>query len=225
MSFLKEKDRQAVIKEFSKITKDLKVLLFTTDKNCILCKETQSLLEEVTSLHPRIKIESYNESDQEKTAKFKIDKYPALVVTDMDESILGIRFFGIPAGYEFVSLLSALVEVGTGKVELKKETIDIVNSINKPVHIQIFVTPSCPYCPGAVRTGHQMALLNPNITADMVEAQEFAALSNRYHVMGVPRIVINENSYFEGSLAEQVYVERVLKALNGQSGNLSIDLK
>lgn len=225
MSFLKEKDRETVEKEFSKITRDFKVLIFTTDKNCMLCKETQSLLEEVTSLHPRIKVETYDESEKEKTAKFRINKYPAIIVTDMEESIRGIRFFGIPAGYEFVSLLSALVEVGTGKAALKKETVDTVKSITKSVHIQIFVTPSCPYCPGAVRTAHQMAFLNPNIIADMVEAQEFAQLSNKYHVMGVPRVVINENSYFEGSVAELVYVERVLKALNGQSGNLAIDLK
>ncbi|MBN2724655.1 MAG: thioredoxin family protein [Deltaproteobacteria bacterium] len=224
MAFLKGKDKEAVTKELSKITRNIKLLYFTTEKTCMLCKETGELLEEVAGLHEKISVEVHGDGDLKKAKKFGIDKFPAFVITEQNEKTTGVRFFGIPAGYEFVSLLGALVEMGTGNTELTTDTKKKIAEIKKPVHIQVFVTPTCPYCPGAVRTGHQMAMLNPNIISDMIEAQEFPELGMKYHVMGVPRTVVNENGYFEGALPEALYVERVIRAVNGESGNLAADL-
>ena len=60
---------------------------------------------------------------------------------------------------------------------------------------------------------HRLALANPNITADMVEATEFPELANKYNVRGVPRVVINDESHFEGALPEEMYVDEILKAV------------
>ena len=229
MGLLQENDKKAVKKEFEKITKTVKIIMVKSeDKNeCQLCEETKSLLEEVSDLNDKIVLEVHDKSEADVImAKYGFDKFPAFVVTDEEGTNNGVRFFGIPAGYEFISLMGAIIEVGSGEIELTAKSKELVKSIDKPLHLQVFVTPSCPYCPRAVRTAHQMAMLNENITADMVEAQEFFDLSNKYNVMGVPRVVVNEDSYFEGALPEAIYIERVIKAVNGEmSGNLAADLR
>ncbi|MCK4297783.1 MAG: thioredoxin family protein [Candidatus Marinimicrobia bacterium] len=88
-----------------------------------------------------------------------------------------------------------------------------IESIDKLIHIQVFVTPKCPYCPSAVRTAHRLALANKNITADMVEATEFPYLSQKYSVRGVQKSVINENWSLEGAVPEQMFVEKINESL------------
>ena len=79
--------------------------------------------------------------------------------------------------------------------------------------IQVFVTPTCPYCPAAVRMAHKLAMANPNIYGEAVEATEFPALSQKFYVMGVPKTVINEGAVqFEGAYPEDDFVEKVLEA-------------
>lgn len=87
-----------------------------------------------------------------------------------------------------------------------------MKSVTKPLHIQVFVTPTCPYCSIAVRTAHQLAIENLNITADMVESIEFPHLANRYSVMAVPKTVINDKIEFVGAPSEEEFVDYVLRA-------------
>jgi alkyl hydroperoxide reductase subunit AhpF len=75
------------------------------------------------------------------------------------------------------------------------------------------VTPTCPYCPRAVILAHHMAFASQRVTADMVEATEFPELSARYHVMGVPRSVINENVHQEGAVPEPMLLAKLREAL------------
>ncbi len=74
--------------------------------------------------------------------------------------------------------------------------------IDRPMHIQVFVTPTCPYCPRAVRLTHQFAMKSDLIRADMIESTEFPQLANRYEVMAVPKVVINDTIFSEGALPE-----------------------
>ena len=67
-----------------------------------------------------------------------------------------------------------------------------IQAIDKEVSIKVFVTLSCPHCPGAVQTAHRLAMLNPKIKAEMIEAQTFYELSDKYQVSGVPKIIIND---------------------------------
>ncbi|HHR85866.1 MAG TPA: glutaredoxin, partial [Candidatus Acetothermia bacterium] len=95
---------------------------------------------------------------------------------------------------------------------LAPETKDALAHLAEPVHIQVFVTPSCPYCPKAVRMAHMMAMESDKVTADMVMANEFPQLSNKYNVMAVPKVVINEDTSFEGAIPEDDYVSFVAQA-------------
>jgi alkyl hydroperoxide reductase subunit AhpF len=86
---------------------------------------------------------------------------PAVVMLDQDGNDTNIRFFGIPGGYEINSFLGALLEVSGERQELPADILKRIQKIDKDIHIQVFVTLSCPHCPGAVITAHRLALENP----------------------------------------------------------------
>ena len=170
------------------------------------------ILKEVEELHDLITLYIYNfDTDRDIVQKYGIEMIPATVIEG--EKDYGIKFYGIPAGYEFSSLIEDIMDVGEGKPELKEETINAVKDINKPVHLKVFVTTTCPYCPTAVRIAHKFAMVNENIKGDMIEANEFPELSQRYNVYAVPRVVINEDRYFEGALPENQFLNEILEAL------------
>jgi glutaredoxin len=79
--------------------------------------------------------------------------------------------------------------------------------------MQVFVTPTCPYCPRAVLLAHQLAMESDMIRGDMVEAIEFPHLSQKYEVRGVPRTVINEDVHLEGAAPEQMVMARLMEAI------------
>lgn len=216
MTILKEKDRQEIKKRLGELKGNVRLLFFTQELECQFCRETGQLLREVAELSDKLKLETYNLiTDKVIADTFNVDKIPATVVMS-EEKDYGIRYYGIPSGYEFASLLESIEMVSTGKTQLSEGVIEKVKQIDKPVHIQVFVTPTCPYCPPAVLMGHALALLNDNIKADMIEATEFPHLANKYNVRGVPRIVINEDHHFEGALPEQQYLDEVLHVVETQ---------
>lgn len=213
MAFLREKDIEALRKRFESLKKPIRLINFTQEIECRHCRDTRMLLQEVADISDKIAIEVYNfQLDKEISDQFAIDKIPASVV--MADEDVGIRFYGIPSGYEFASLLEAIEIVSSDRSPLKGDTLDRIKKINKDVHIQIFVTPTCPYCPAAVVTGHALAHASSKIRADMIEVTEFPHLTNRYAVMGVPRVVINEDTFFEGALPEPAYVNKIFEALS-----------
>jgi len=212
MSLLNEDLKAKVSRIFAQNLEDeVKIRYFTQDFECEFCKETRMLLEELTALSQKIKLEVYDfVADAEKAKEFGVDKIPATILSGKNE--YKVRFFGIPSGYEFTTLIEDIVDVSKGRSRLPPQLVNKVKSITKPIHIQVFVTPTCPYCPKAVRVAHQLAIENLNITADMVESIEFPHLANRYSVMAVPKTIINDKIEFLGALPEEKFIEHVLKA-------------
>jgi len=151
-----------------------------------------------------------------KAAEYHLDKIPAIIIKTENDT--GIRFFGIPSGYEYMSLLEAIVDASRGQTELSPATKEALKKLNKEVDIKVFVTPTCPYCPMAVRLAHQMALESPLIRAAMIEAAEFPELTQKYEVMGVPKSIFNETITLEGAVPEEIFLEQVLKAAGEKAG-------
>lgn len=140
-----------------------------------------------------------------------VDKVPAIAVIGAED--YGVRLYGIPAGYEFTSFVHAIRSVAAGTTDLGAEVEAELAQIAEPLHLQVFVTPTCPYCPQAVVMAHQMAIASPYIRADMIEATEFPELSMKYQVMGVPRTVINETVHIEGAAPLGMMMDRIREAL------------
>jgi glutaredoxin-like protein len=211
MALLNERVRSQVKDLFKGLKEEVKLVVFTQEIECLFCEDTRRLAEEVASLSDKVSAEVFNfVLDKDKVERYNIDKIPAIVVEGKKD--YGIRFYGIPGGYEFTSLIHAIQMVSSNESNLLPGTKARLKALSNPVHIQVFVTLTCPYCPGAVQTAHKMAMESDLIRADMVEASEFPHLTNKYNVLAVPKVVINETIEFEGALPESQFLEYVLKA-------------
>lgn len=212
MPILDEKTKTEVTKMLLPMIKPVILRLYTQPFECGYCKDTHTLLEELASLNGLLQLEVFQfDQDTEAVKKDAIDKIPAIAI--IGEKDYGIRFYGIPAGYEFSSLLNAILMVSTGVVKLTTETKTWLDNLAKPVHIQVFVTPTCPYCPPAVILAHSLAFYSDKVKADMVEVSEFPHIANKYSVQGVPRSVINEKWFMEGAAPEAMLLSKIKEAL------------
>jgi glutaredoxin-like protein len=213
--YLDEKLKEELRKQLSILTKKVRIVFFTQELECQYCKETRSILTELTEVSDKLNLEVKNFIvDKSDADKYGVDKIPATVLLDENGKDYGIKFFGIPSGYEFASLLEDIKMLGTGNTGLPADLENEIKKIDSEIHMQVFVTPTCPYCPQAVVTAHKFSYLNDKIKGDMVEATEFPHLSNKYNVRGVPRTVINENTFIEGAAPEQMVLDKVKEALN-----------
>jgi alkyl hydroperoxide reductase subunit AhpF len=203
MSLISEKDQQTLQKLFEELEGDVTITnfiqrespLIIPGQECDYCKETRELLEEVTALSDKLHLETQG------SGKGKI------------------RFFGIPAGYEFSTLVEDLLDLSKGVTTLSEKSRTALREVDQDLHIQVFVTPTCPYCPSAARLAHKLAMENEHITADVIEISEFVDLAQRYRVQGVPKTVINDCVEFAGALPEPRFVQQVLQALEkGEAG-------
>lgn len=197
---------------FQKMESEVELILFTTNQHCLLCNELNALVQTVTGFSPKIKVTQCEcETDSPEAKKYAIDKHPAIVVRGKKE--FNVRFFGLPGGLEYGGFIETIFDASTGEPELLPTTIEKISQISEPVHMQVFVTPMCPFCPQQVRLVHKLAMINPNITGDMVEAMEFQDLAIEYGVMGVPKTIINEELHLEGAIPEPLFVEKLLEFL------------
>lgn len=208
-----EEIKEQVKKELSGISKKVTLKVFTDDKNCDYCKDTLELTRAVAELSDLVSVVEYKKSvSAAEIEQYNVEMTPAILVHS-EEKDWPIRFYGIPSGYEFSSLIESIHFAGTGTVDLPADVVTKLKAINKPVSIKSFVTVSCPYCPAAVTTAFKFAMINPEfITAQMVEASQFPEVSNKFQVRAVPKVVINEAVNFEGSLPVAQYLEKVLQA-------------
>jgi glutaredoxin-like protein len=200
-----------VKKRLDSLEGEVKIIFFKETLLCQTCGPAEDFYRELSSLSPKLKFEVYNRViDTEKAAAYGVTLTPAAVI----EGAKGarVRFYGIPAGYEFVSLLEALKGAVSPSLELQPETLAALAALTKPVNIKVFVTPSCPYCPSAVVLAHKFAYASPQITAEMVEASEFPAEAEKYGVSGVPQIVVNEKVNLVGAQPESAMLKAVLEA-------------
>ena len=221
MPILKEREREQVQKQFEALGNPVKLVMFTQKIECEYCEETRMMVEELAALSDKVTTEIYNFiTDKDVAEKYEVDKIPAIAILGVDragsspgEKDYGIRYYGIPAGYEFSALIEDIKAVSSGQSGLTEEARAALAQIDEPVHMQVFTTPTCPYCPRAVVLTHKMALESDQIRADGIEAIEFPHLAIKYQVQGVPRTVINETHFVDGAVPEPMMVEGVLKAL------------
>lgn len=141
MALLNERDRREIQAQLAALTGPVKLVNFTQELACQFCRETEQLLREVKDLSDRISLEVYNfQLDKDKVAQYGVDKIPAIVIEGARD--YGIRFYGIPMGYEFLPFLEAIKDVSRGSTGLSPETRAALAEIAAPIHLQVFTTPT-----------------------------------------------------------------------------------
>jgi glutaredoxin-like protein len=214
---LSDTQKEQVRKRFQTLANDVELIVLTQDFECQLCRETRELVLELGSLSPKIRTKVYDlVKDEEEAKKYNIKKIPAIAIVGSTD--YGIRYYGVPSGYEFSVFVDDIVDVSKGNTSLPDSVKKKLAEIKKPVHMQVFVSSTCPFCPKAARVSRQLAIENEHIRSDVIEMTAFPYLAQRYGVMSVPYIVINEDTSFVGAHPPEIFIEQIAMAL-GKSYN------
>lgn len=139
---LTPRDQEAVRKEFEKLTGPVKLVVFSQELTAgDLCRQNEQLVREVAELSDRISVEVLNLAiDRDRAAAYGVDQVPAIVVEGARD--YGIRFFGIPSGYEFSNLIDAIIVASSGEPALSEATRSSLAALDADVEIKVFSTPT-----------------------------------------------------------------------------------
>lgn len=200
--------------------KDMKgrveALLFVKDR-CYYCEESRKLMENFVKASPIVdgtRLFDYKliwmNQNRDLAAKYRVNRAPTIVLADGH-----IRYLGIPSGEEIRSFVETVIRISERETGLEPETKKRLKAINKPVHIEVIITPACPYCPYAALLANMIAFEsflngNRNIVSDTVEAYENPDIADRYRVMSVPAIAINGMLAFIGLPYESDFIDRII---------------
>ncbi|MDX9954987.1 MAG: thioredoxin family protein [Anaerolineae bacterium] len=214
MSLLNDEIRGQVSELFDGMPNVVRLVFFKlAEDQCEYCSVIEELITELAETSAKVVVETHLlDADKDAAAAYRIDKAPALAI--VGEKDYGLRFFGLPANYEFSTLIHGIQAAGHGApAQLDEATLNYLAALDKPVHYQVFVTPSCPYCPGAAVLAYDMAVASEWVHAEVVEASEFPDISDHYSVMGVPLNIINETGRVEGRAPQNMIVETIKSVL------------
>lgn len=141
MVLLSERDRREVQDRLKDLDRPVRLITFTQELECPTCRETGQLLQELATLSDKLSLEVYNfQLDTAQVNRYQIDKIPATVVEGAKD--YGIRFYGLPSGYEFATLLEDILAVSRGRSALSAATVERLRALDRALHLQVFVTPT-----------------------------------------------------------------------------------
>ena len=219
-SLISEQDKTQLRRTFRKdLKRQVQLRLFTQrqslltipGRECPYCPQTEQLMEELAGLTPKVELETVDFYGQPDVAKEQgVTRIPAIVLSA--DGSARVKFYGAPMGYEMATIVEDIKTISRGVSPLSMDTRKKLRQLNQDVHIQVFVTPTCTFCPGMARLAHAVALESPRVTSDVIEIQEFPALGQTYGVRSVPLTVINEHMRFTGAVTETQFMEKVMEA-------------
>ncbi len=210
MERLLNDDLQKQIKEMLSVMKE-KVMIVFFGEESENSQITKKLLEEVASLNNLITLKKYNLKDNnEEAKKYNVLLAPAYIVINELDSARGV-FYGVPVGHEINTLLTTLVDTSKATSLYNNKILEEISLINKPTNIKVFVTTTCPHCPGAAINALRLAQLNKNINTEIFEVQTNMEIGNQYNVSGVPKILINEGKELMGNQPIEAFIDTILK--------------
>ena len=167
MSLLTDEDKKAIEGHFELLEKDVNIYLKKDKEEC----ETEAILNELSELSSKLKLHISNAEEDEMS--------PALSIGDSGR----VLFKGTPSGYEFSTLLTSIIDSGRNEPQLSDETKNFLDTLEEPLDIKVFVTPTCPHCPPSAVMAHRMAAYSSKVNADVIEANEFMKISQQYRVI------------------------------------------
>jgi glutaredoxin-like protein len=225
-SLISEQDKTQLRRTFRKdLKRQVQLRLFTQrqslltipGRECPYCPQTEQLMEELAGLTPKVELETVDFYGQPDVAKEQgVTRIPAIVLSA--DGSARVKFYGAPMGYEMATIVEDIKTISRGVSPLSMDTRKKLRQLNQDVHIQVFVTPTCTFCPGMARLAHAVALESPRVTSDVIEIQEFPALGQTYGVRSVPLTVINEHIRFTGAVTETQFMEKVMEVGVRNSG-------
>ena len=136
---------------------------------------------------------------------------PVSFLIEADGEDTGIRFSGVPGGHEFNSLILALLHSSGTALKVDENVQNIVKGVNEPLHFEVFISLSCHNCPDVVQALNQFALLNPNITSEMIDGGVYPKLIEERDIQGVPSVYLNGELFANGKVDASTLIDKLLE--------------
>jgi len=211
-----EETRDAVREALEEMVKPVVINVFI-GPGCKYCDETLKIARLLEEQSPRkggkplVRLNVFEKGKDD--AEFKrqsVERIPTLTLLDGM-----IRYTGTPSGEELRGLVETVIRLSQEDSGLDELTVEKIKSINSNVHVEVIVTPQCPYCPYAALLTNMFAYEawrnnKRNFIADTVEAYENPDIADKYNVMSVPAIAINGSLAFVGVPYEEDFIERII---------------
>ena len=136
---------------------------------------------------------------------------PLSFLLEADGEDTGIRFSGIPAGHEFNSLVLAFLHASGADIKLDDSLQRMVANVKDDLHFEVFISLSCHNCPDVVQALNQFALLNPNISAEMIDGGLYQSLVEERDIQGVPSVYLNGELFANGKVDAATLIDKLLE--------------
>ncbi|MEM1435723.1 MAG: FAD-dependent oxidoreductase, partial [Pseudomonadota bacterium] len=129
----------------------------------------------------------------------------------VDGSSTGVVFSGIPGGHEFNSMVLAVLRAGGVEHKLDDSIAGLIRRIDTPLHFEVFVSLSCHNCPDVVQTLQQFALLNPQVSAEMIDGGLFQDVVEARDIQGVPSVYLDGELFAGGKVDAAKLVDQLIE--------------
>ncbi|WP_426350816.1 FAD-dependent oxidoreductase [Alloiococcus sp. CFN-8] len=182
---------------FGKFQKSIKLITILDDK--AISKELKEFLKELEPLSDKLTLQFINSGTTEAEKYSSIAKdYPALMLFTEEDEYLRVQYHGVPGGHEFNSFILALYNSAGPGQPLDEAVRDSVMSINKEVHLRVFMSLACTMCPELVMAAQRIALLNSKVKMEVFDLAHYPEYKEKYTIMSVPCFVINDEAVHFG---------------------------
>ena len=187
----------------------VRLVFFEQSIGCDSCTPTRRALEHIAAEDARVTLQTLNlVLDTQQAADYGVDRAPAIIIEAPGRN--RIRYYGAPIGNELPTLVEAIGMTSTGETGLTDQSRARLKTLNQPVRVQVFFTPSCVYCPRMISLANRLAVESPLVSAVAIDATEYPDLVRRYNVNGVPKTVINDRVEIMGAVPEDELVMAVV---------------
>ncbi len=205
---LSENEKEALQRKFAGMTDEVTLVVFA-DKALPGSGLLVDFANTMANLGPKIKVDIEDAQDGKNTRMhdLHVERWPVLVVTKGDFS--RIRYYGVPLGYELAAILDAFVELSTSRTSLSPRAKSSLATVRRKANIKVFVLTTCPFCPTVARHAYRGAIESANVTAEVIDSSSFPDLAARHAVMGVPKIVLNDNLDITGAMTDTEFFEKL----------------
>jgi thioredoxin reductase (NADPH) len=204
-----EQAQAELIAVFQKMPHEIPLVLFTdSGKNEIFSQGARQLIRSIREMAPKVSLLEYDISH--KMAQEWHAEYPPVLLFDPDN--YQIRWLGAPLGEEGRTFVEALIMMGYRNTNMNKESLKILNSIQSPRDIKVFVSPTCPYCPQQAVNALKAAIERPDlISLEIIDIQANPELADQYAAQSVPQVYANETLIAQGAQTEELFLASLEK--------------
>ena len=211
-SFLDDELKQQLSAVVERFENPVEIVVFK-NPNVDESVAIENAVKDIAAIAPeKLKFVSYNEGEnKELEAKVKLTRTPSIAVLDKDGNFSGLKYSSLPSGHELNSFILGLYNVAGPGQKVAPESLEKIAKIDKPINVKIGISLSCTKCPKTVQATQRIATLNKNIEMEMINIFTFQDFKNRYDIMSVPAIIIDDTHVHFGEKNVEDMIELLTK--------------